>query len=491
MGVFCPKQTPGRWPMLVGYGYLIGVLGVALMLRAQAALGLPLRAAPLLILTGLLAALAVIVLQRRKQQLAPRPEHGIEGDRLPRWQRIVWGMLFLWLSLRLIGLGLEVWWQPLFPWDAWTTWGVRARVWTEQQALVPFVSPQDWLAATAGTTYTIDAWHYPATVSLLSAWPALAFGDWNETAANLPWLGCALALGLGFYGQSRIWGASALQSMVFTWLLLSLPMLDTHVALAGYADIWLATVLGFAFMSFLQWARTGDSRQGWLSLLFIASLPMIKVEGAVWTLSFVPALLFAKSRGDWLLACVALSGGVIALLWMLGGVAFEVPGLGQFRLEPDQLLLPRIGEFQLAHQGSWAPVVKHIFLYSNWHLFGYLLALSLMAALIQTLRGRAEPFMRAALAWVITSLIALYLLFFWTQAARWVIQGTSFNRIVLQFVPAMMFWIMALWVAIQKSARNPGPKSATNASDHQHTSPSLRSGQGDGLSAPAPGSTRS
>ncbi len=83
---------------------------------------------------------------------------------------------------------------------------------------VPFVDPQRWLADASGSVYTVDAWKYPDTVPLLALWPTLAFGAWNETVANLPWLGAALALGLGFYGQARLWGVSPLTALIFTWL---------------------------------------------------------------------------------------------------------------------------------------------------------------------------------------------------------------------------------------------------------------------------------
>ena len=163
--------------------------------------------------------------------------------------------------------------------------------------LVPFVDAQRWLADVSASVYTLEAWTYPKTVPLLALWPTLAFGAWNETAANLPWIGCVLALGLGFYEQARQWGASALTALIFTWLLLSLPLLNTHVALAGYADLWMAAVFSLAVIAFLQWARDGDRRQGLLAALLALACPLIKHEGAVWLLLFPPMLLAARLRG--------------------------------------------------------------------------------------------------------------------------------------------------------------------------------------------------
>ncbi len=40
-------------------------------------------------------------------------------------------------------LGLDVLWQPLYPWDAWTQWATKARVWYELGRIVPFANADD------------------------------------------------------------------------------------------------------------------------------------------------------------------------------------------------------------------------------------------------------------------------------------------------------------------------------------------------------------
>ena len=353
--------------------------------------------------------------------------------------------MLCWLGWRLASLAQEIWWRPLYPWDAWTTWTVRPRVWSEWHQLVPFVDPQRWLADPTGSVYTIYAWTYPYTAPLLALWPTLAYGGWNETAANLPWLGAALALGLGFYGQARLWGVSSLTALIFTWLLLSLPLLDTHVALAGYADLWLATVFGLAVIAFFQWARDGDRRQGWLALLLALACPSIKLEGAVWLLLFPPALLAARLRGGWLLA---LTGIVLALglgWWLVGGVEFSIPGLGEFRLTPALIQVPYLGRFGLGYRGSWDPVVMNFLVLANWHLFGYLMLLAAGMAAVSVFKHGATRWERAELVFVVTSLLALFVLFFLTDAQLWAEQYTSINRVFLEFVPAFLFWVLTVF----------------------------------------------
>ena len=444
------EPAPGVWPLALGYGYVLSMLGVTLVLRGMDALGLSLGfIGPIL----LFALLAVAGGRRLRQRPAVQTrDKGTALERAPLWQRILFGALLLWLGLRLIGLALEVWWQPLFPWDAWTTWAVRARVWSELHQLVPFVSPQDWLANPGGQAYTIAAWQYPATVSLLALWPTLADGAWNETAANLPWLGCALALGLGFYGQARRWGAAPLTALVFLWLLLSLPLLDSHLALAGYADLWLATTLGLAFFALLQWARDGDWRQGGLAIAFVLAGPFIKQEGAVWLLLFIPALLAARLRGHWLLA---LLGGMMAtgaVAWTMGGVSFGVPGAGVVQLTPSLIELPSVGRFVLTYHDSWDAVWRNLFVYDNWHLLTYVLVLAIGWGLFAATRRGAPSWLRAGTVFVLGALSALFVLFFLTDAHLWATKSTSINRLFLQFVPAFVFWMLTLWESRTRAA---------------------------------------
>lgn len=460
--------VPGGWPLALGYGYLIGVAGIALILRLEGAWGGPLYVWPPMTIYGLLTLGAAILLFRKRPFFSSRLVLGgtcsirepidrqcIRGqrdsgwapglDHLHGWRLIAFALLCLWLVTRLAGLALEVWWLPLYPWDAWSTWGLRARVWTELRELVPFVAPEVWLSEPLSKHHTLAAWSYPLTVSLIAAWPPLAMGAWNESAANLPWLGAGLALALGFYGQVRLWGASPLTALVFLWLLLSLPLLNTQVALAGYADLWQAMALGFAFMAFLHWSRGGDHRQGLLALLCLLICVAIKKEGLIWALLFLPAYLATRLRLVWLLAVAAIAGGCCATLCALGGIGFDLPGLGSVWLGPDRILLPPLGEFNFSYHDVWEPVLRHAFLYSNWHLLPYLTMTALFVAGWRVWQRPDLGWQRAGLVWVLGGLAALYLLFFWTDAYLWAVQATSINRVMLHFIPTWVFWLMTVW----------------------------------------------
>ncbi len=130
---------------------------------------------------------------------------------------------------------------------------------------------------------------------------------------------------------------------------------------------------------------------------------------------------------------------------MAGGVAFTVPGLGEFRLTPALIQVPYLGRFALGYRGSWDPVVMNFLVLANWHLFGYLM---LLAALVAGLsRTFAEPWRLAGTDFVVTSsgLLVLFVLFFLTDAQLWAEQYTSINRVFLDFVPAFLFWMLTVF----------------------------------------------
>ena len=123
------EPAPGRWPMLLGYGYLLGMVGVAGLLWLQGTLGWPLGGGMPLTVSGLLLVAALVLQYRWRSRVSIALTR--ESGKFNLWQGLAFALILAWVITRWVGLALEVWWQPLFPWDAWTTWGARAKVWSE------------------------------------------------------------------------------------------------------------------------------------------------------------------------------------------------------------------------------------------------------------------------------------------------------------------------------------------------------------------------
>jgi uncharacterized membrane protein len=113
-------------------------------------------------------------------------------------------------------------------------------------------------------------------------------------------------------------------------------------------------------------------------------------------------------------------------------------------LKPDLIQIPYLGRFGLGYRGGWDPVVKNFLVLANWHLFAYLALVAAGVATVTVVRRRAERWLRAELVFVAASLMALFVLFFLTDAQRWAEQYTSINRVFLDFVPAFLFWVLTV-----------------------------------------------
>ena len=195
--------------------------------------------------------------------------------------RALWFALLAWLALRSLLLFLEVATQPLYPWDAWMQWATKARVWFELKAWVPFVSTDAWLAA-KGALYTDVAPTYPSTVPLWQVWSSLALGRYDDVWMNLPWWFASVAFAIAIYGALRRIEFSPLAALVGTWIVVSLPLADVHVALAGYADLPMAAYFTLAALATLAWIRTRSLGDAILALLLAIACPFIKTPGIVW-----------------------------------------------------------------------------------------------------------------------------------------------------------------------------------------------------------------
>ena len=420
-------------PILLGYGYLVGIVGTTLLLRLWDALGQRLAFWPLASLLLALSVIAVLIIRPRAhgRWRVARGEWQLDGRTL-----LVLGLLTL-IAVRLLFLGREVWLRPLFPWDAWAAWAQKTAVWFELRTLVSFGPPFAWPGSDGAPLFTTPAFSYPPTIPLLQLWTLLGLGLWDDALMNLPWPLCLLALGLGLYGQARRWGLMPLSSLVWVYLLLSLPMLDTHVALAGYADLWLATSYGFALIALLQWMRAHDRFQLLLGVLAASMAMQMKNEGVVWVLTLAPTLLWAAGRKLWPLAL--LVGGVallVGLAYVAAPIDTQLPLVGRLVIRADLIQIPGLGSLPLAYHAVAIPLLRHLFAMGNWHLLWPLVTVVLIAGVF---RLRHDPLLVAAYLAVGSGAAFLGCMFFFTQLGVWAEQATTLNRLVLHAVPATLF----------------------------------------------------
>jgi hypothetical protein len=432
--------------LAIGYGYLAGALATTLAMRALDVIGVrwtvPLIALQLVALAAVAAGLSGLPstpwLRESLHACSRRLATLSAAQRL-----LFYGCLAL-IAVRLMGLALELTWRPLLPWDAWAQWATKARVWYEYGRLAAFVDPAQWLASGTAMQFVDAHSDYPATVPLLQAWTALCLGRWDESLINVPWVAILVALGVVFYAQLRRIGTGMGGAMLFTYLLLSIPFIDLHVAVAGYVDIFIAAAYGMAAMALWQWVRAREPADALLAALCALACVAIKKEGIVWALTLLPPILVAMDRRLGLRVVALLGAGVFGYL-LFGPAELRVLG---YSLRTDFSNVAR-------------PVFEHFFEMDNWHLLWYL------TPAVMALRWRVL-FAHAIAPATVTMLGAfafVFVVFFYSSAAFGVADETLVNRLPLHLVPALAFYLALLWRQVPEGESDAQPAEAVGPLD--------------------------
>ena len=431
LGVFSvrrPLDTPGEAAWVAGIGYLVGALLLTLWMRTLAMAGIPFS---VVAIAGPLAAVAAalgIHLRRRDGAAVPRALRSasralVDPPELGGRARLGWRLLLGWIALRFVLLGLDVAWQPLYPWDAWTQWATKARVWYELGRIVPFATADAWFAA-HGAAY-FDAWPgHPPTLPLLQVWGCVVFGHWDDALMNWPWWQMAVALAAAVYGGLRSLGTSSLEALVATYLVASLPLANVHVALAGYADLPMAAFYAGAVLAFLRWVATRDHHDAALAASLAFGCTQIVNPGFVWALTLVPGLIVA------LLPRIGLkiaAAGLAALLFLLAVVA-----------QSSFVLMGYTVHLRFAP--AWPALGENAFVLGNWNLLWYGVIVAVLLA------GRALVSPALSPLTIVTATGALFLLavFTFPAVALGFADQISLNRATLPFAPvAVVFAVLA------------------------------------------------
>lgn len=451
-----PRGADG-WLRALGNGYLIGLaLVVALLQLLRPAPQSAFAVGALLLAT---IALATGLLATR------RPPPGGAGTAAPAtepaWTRWLLLALLAWLALRGCSLVTEVALRPLFPWDAWATWSVKAKAWYLGNGWHPFVGFDAWLVDPQARY--VAAWFYPDAVPTLEVWFASAAGGWRVAAVLSLWPGLWLAGLVLLVGQIRAAAAPWWLALVAGFCWASLPLVQTHVALAGYADLPMTVLFGAAALALARAALGHGRRHLLLAVAFALMLPAIKQEGALWLLVLgvgAAHLLLAARHRAWLLPVA----GAAVLAWTaLFGLRLPFPGLGWVEAGWGYLRTADGAAVELAWRPVGSQLVETLLLAPNWHLLWWLSPIVLLATV---------PVWRAlaGLGWVMTlGLAAIVFIFLFTDAALWADNLTAVNRVLMQMTLAWVGWLAllaALAIARRERLRTPSaPASATAGAD--------------------------
>lgn len=425
-------RTPAAWSSVLGCG---GVLGLLLCAFAVDLLGAVETQRILPILLPLLVPPAIgawwwIWASTGSAMETSAPKESPLGV-------LTWTLLALLAAHAWLVAG-EVLLRPPYPWDAWAIWLLKPKAWLLGGRVDEYVAFGPWLADVGGHLRTADAWNYPEAIAHLGVWFGAAWGEWNAIAINVVWLALWLALLAGCYGRLREFGLTRVRALVAVYALGSLPLINVHVALAGYADLWIATVLAFAGLAWMRWLETRRRGELALALVFALFLPAIKLEGAAWLLIFVGVLAYERMP-------MQLRRGALVLAPLIGGVVVSGYLLHWPLIGP---VLERMGLVADTAALQWhAPAVVEataagMFMQYNWHFFWLAVALTLALRWRHLVRS---PSLRLLGLFLLLGCGFLFALFVLTPAGRWAESFTVVNRLGMQIVPLTLVFAALLW----------------------------------------------
>ncbi len=436
--------------VVAGYGYLLGIFLTTLLIRAWSATGLPLHywsmAATLFAMTLVgLVAIRLQAVPAAKTQVSSRPE---------KWELVVTALFLALILYRYATIFQEILLRPLFPWDVWMNWAPKAIVWYHYSELLHWVSVPEWLQSPAeALAYTAgagDAWKYPETIPLIQLWGMMAMGTSDHTLIYLPWFFAAIALGFTLYGHLRLSGVSVVMSTLACYLLMNLPFINVHVALAGYADIWLAAAFGCAVFALHAWDESRQWRYGLLALLLALMCSQLKIPGVILggivCAVFLSSLVNPTRRAWWILAAI-LSACFIYLAFV--GLDLSIPGLGRLAISMDGIVLPYIGYYEIAFHPVQHAMVNTFLVMINWNLLWYLF---IFLGVVMVTKGGALTAPSLVLRSLLLALFFILFVYFFTNRYQFALDYTQVNRALIFTTPVLVFYLVLASCALRTTS---------------------------------------
>lgn len=275
---------------------------------------------------------------------------------------------------------------------------------------------------------------------------------------NTPVIACGIALCLGIYGACRESGINRLGSIMAAYLFISVPFIGAHIALAGYADIWLAGFTGLGFIALISGLVQSNRVQLTLGLLLLVLGCAVKMEGLVWLVAAIILLVFyyIPNKKGLLGVIVALIFAAL-VLWQSGHTAFEIPSLGTIGVKAGKVYVPYLGSYQL-HFFNVIPFYYDSFVrQGSWNILWTITLLSLVAlSFLQDCRLR-----KALLGFFVLLVCTQLLIFGLTEKGAYAASGTAMNRVLLPFLPVVIFAVALIIYRTLSSWQTPVGDSST------------------------------
>ena len=425
------KNSDCNWQKLIGESFFIGIFVIVLINNILQFFNLNLSQIYFFYSSILFSAIIVIL---NLYQVFINPSEKIRTLNLKNFNRSHIFVLIL-IVVHLYFLIQQNKLLPLTPWDSWSAWVAKSKIWHVFGIDQVIVSLPKWFEI-AGSMTNQTA-HYPDGLSLLYLFNTGFFG-WNESALNSIYPAMFIALLLMFYGNIKLL-INEKYAQVCLVVLATLPFVNTHIVLAGYADIWIATFLVIVLFNLQLYILKKEKSSLLIACVFLLLMLMFKQEAIVWTIVLAVAAILSIMSHSRRRATYFTLFFMIIIWYFIDGINFDL-SVGKFVLTPSLIVIPGLGEFSLTFVNSMPAWIEAMFYSKNWHLLWYFLPI--MIYLSFKLRGNNLLILPSL--FLFFAFLFLFVLFNMTYASKFAISFTSLNRIILHVVPVYIYFIAQL-----------------------------------------------
>lgn len=320
---------------------------------------------------------------------------------------------------------------PLTPWDAWNGWIAKAKIWYFHGINENLVNRVNWLVTDGN--FTNPTAHYPDALPLLYVFNSGFFG-WQETSLNAIYPAMFVAFLLAFFGHLKQLTDGSF-ALIAVLILATVPFINVHVALSGYADIWIAALLVLILLNAQHFLSRPDFWVFMKILSLLLTLVMFKLESWVWLSIFVLTFglcLVNPLKRKWLYFLIIS----VSIVWYLfSGFSINMP-FGELVISPSLIKIPALGSYGLAFVNTTSAWLEALFFSKNWGFLWY--TIPFVIVMCFKLKDKNSVVLPAL--YLLFTVFFLYVLFYMTYASVFANDFTSSNRIVLHIVPLYIYF---------------------------------------------------
>jgi len=361
--------------------------------------------------------------------LAPRRRFG----RLNFGKKLLMAGISVLLLWKIIFIGFLIISKPTYFDDSVSNYNYKAKNFYYNRALVLDPAHPDFLGGHEP--------RYPDMNPLFKTWVSLCLGEWKEYAVNLNTLLYFLALGLIMYHNlARI--ISPYMSLIFTYLLLSIPLLTFH---AGFAHMDLiVSFYCFAGLVYLfRWIREKDRLSFLISaLLFCVGISAKDEVIGLFIGGALPVLILYQIIQSTKLKKIFQTTGIyLSIVIFLNIPWFVVKKIYNLASGPPD----HYRKFEF-HPEAFSILGTYLFDSGNynilWTTFFCLLIISLPLIIRTELK-----YITVSLAGILTIILVLFI---FTPFFEYLRIGTTINRALLSAVPVAILFLAVAYGKLLK-----------------------------------------